>query len=108
MTNAPWSFSIAATRQALDLDHLRVINDFTALALSLPVLTRADLQKIGGGSSAPNAPLGLLGPGPGLGVSALVPATSGGWTPIQAEGRPVTSAPPTQREFHFWWDTPHT
>src|SRR3546814_592216 len=74
MTNAPWSFSIAATRQALNLDHLRVINDFTALALSLPVLTRADLQKIGGGSAAPNAPLGLLGPGTGLGGSALVRA----------------------------------
>src|SRR3546814_19672662 len=30
MTNATWSFSFAATRQALNLDHLRAINDFTA------------------------------------------------------------------------------
>src|SRR3546814_17751263 len=34
MTNPPWSFSIDATRQALNLYHLRVINAFTALPLS--------------------------------------------------------------------------
>ena len=36
MTNHHWGFSIEALRQALGLRRLVVLNDFTALALSLP------------------------------------------------------------------------
>ena len=35
-TNSPWSFSTEATRQELGLNQLLILNDFTALALSLP------------------------------------------------------------------------
>src|SRR5258705_8004568 len=38
LTNSPWAFSIEQTRRALGLTRLLVINDFTALALSLPLL----------------------------------------------------------------------
>ena len=39
MTNYPWQFSIDATRQALGLETLVVVNDFTALAMALPRLS---------------------------------------------------------------------
>jgi glucokinase len=48
MTNHHWSFSIEALRQALGAEHLLVINDFTALALSLPGVGGAGLAPIGG------------------------------------------------------------
>ena len=49
MTNHHWSFSIEAVRQPLGLERFLVINDFTALALSLPALAPEDLRQVGAG-----------------------------------------------------------
>lgn len=93
MTNHHWSFSIAEIRRQLNLDRFVVINDFTALALALPELRAADLYQVGSGSPAAEAPLGLIGPGTGLGVSGLLPAAGGlGWVPVSGEGGHVTLA----------------
>ena len=93
MTNHHWSFSIDAVRQALGLERFVVINDFTALALSLPSLQPADLRQIGPGAAVPQAAKALLGPGTGLGVSGLLPARGGlGWVPLAGEGGHVTLA----------------
>jgi glucokinase len=102
MTNSPWEFSIEKTRQALKLDFLYVINDFTALALSLPALGPHELLKIGGGHPVAHTPLGLLGPGTGLGVSALIPTGDGKWVPLAAEGGHVRFAPSDEKEQMLW------
>jgi glucokinase len=100
MTNSTWSFSIKAVQQALGFERIVVINDFTALALALQDLKPADLQKLGGGESVVGAPLALIGPGTGLGVSGLVPQDGPGrWTPLQGEGGHVSLAASTAREF---------
>jgi glucokinase len=94
MTNHHWEFSISAMQAALGLQRFLVINDFTALALSLTSLDAADLRAVGGGQAVPNAPLGLLGPGTGLGVSGLLPAVGGrSAIPLNGEGGHVTLAP---------------
>jgi glucokinase len=99
MTNHHWSFSIAAMQRALGLDRFLVINDFTALALSLPVLQPAELRQVGGGQPVPGAPLGLLGAGTGLGVSGLLPADGGRRAiPLGGEGGHVTLAATNARE----------
>jgi glucokinase len=72
MTNHPWTFSIEETRVALGLERLLVVNDFHALALSLPMLSPGDLVQVGGQVPEPREPLALIGPGTGLGVSGLV------------------------------------
>jgi glucokinase len=97
MTNHPWSFSIAALKSQLGFDRLEVINDFTALALALPHLSSEDRRPIGGGASSAGAPIGVLGPGSGLGVSGLIPA-SAGWIALAGEGGHATMAPATDRE----------
>jgi glucokinase len=98
MTNHPWSFSIAALKSQLGFDRLEVINDFTALALALPHLSPEDRRPIGGGgASSAGAPIGVLGPGSGLGVSGLIPA-SAGWIALAGEGGHATMAPATDRE----------
>jgi glucokinase len=89
LTNHPWSFSIAETRSAFGLEHLSVINDFTAIALALPRLGPEDAVKLGGAAGRPNAPLAVLGPGTGLGASGLLPTPSG-WIAISGEGGHVT------------------
>lgn len=102
MTNFQWQFSIEQTRQALGLDTLHVINDFTALALALPYLPADELTRVGGGSAASGCPMGVLGPGTGLGVSALIPAPAGKWIPLAAEGGHVSFAPADDRELMLW------
>jgi glucokinase len=94
MTNHHWSFSIEALRQRFGWERFAVINDFTALALSLPALAAADLHQVGGGSAVPGAAVGLIGPGTGLGVSGLLWPTEGSHpVPINGEGGHVTLAP---------------
>lgn len=98
MTNHPWSFSIKELQRALGLERCLVINDFTALAMSLPALGPTDLQAIGGGTAVADAAIGLLGPGTGLGVSGLMPTGSGSWSPLSGEGGHVTLAASDDRE----------
>jgi len=92
-TNNNWSFSVSELKRALQVDRCLVINDFTALALSLPVLAPQDLQALGGGLAVANTAIALLGPGTGLGVSGLMPDGRGGYTAISGEGGHVTLAP---------------
>lgn len=97
LTNSPWAFSIEQTRRALGLEQLLVINDFTALALSLTRLQPDELRKLGGGNGVQGAPLALIGAGTGLGVSGLIPVRDG-WVPIQGEGGHVAFSPMDERE----------
>jgi glucokinase len=97
MTNHPWSFSIDSLRRRLGLNQLRVINDFAANALSIPHLDKTDLVQVGLGLSDVEAPIGVIGPGTGLGVSALLPG-DGSVIPLQSEGGHVTMAAANARE----------
>lgn len=90
MTNHHWTFSIKALKETLRLERLLVLNDFSALALSLPALKSDVLHQVGGGSAVADAPIGLVGPGTGLGVAALIPIPGGGFIPIAGEGGHVT------------------
>jgi glucokinase len=97
MTNHPWNFSIRAVRDRFGFDRLEVINDFTALALALPRLARDDRVAVGGGAAVSGTPIGVLGPGSGLGVSGLVPSGTR-WIALTGEGGHATMAPATDRE----------
>lgn len=97
-TNNHWSFSIEETRQRLGLQRLQLLNDFTALAMSLPHLQANELRQVGRGQAVPAAAIAVLGPGTGLGVSGLIPNGRGGWIPIAGEGGHVTCAGATERE----------
>jgi glucokinase len=92
LTNVPWTFSVEDLRRRLGLTSLRVINDFVANALSLPYLGEKDRQQIGTGMPAPDACMAVIGPGSGLGVSAILPANGGAIIPVRGEGGHVTMA----------------
>lgn len=100
MTNHNWAFSISGLRRDLGFDRFDVINDFTAQALALPYLGDGKV-KIGGGSPVAGQPIGVLGPGTGLGVSGLIPygdPAAPKWIPLTGEGGHATMAPFTARE----------
>jgi glucokinase len=97
LTNHPWSFSIGELRRRLGVERLVVVNDFTAVAAATPHLKADDCTAVGGGTAVAGAPIGVLGPGSGLGVSGMVPV-DGRWVPLSGEGGHVTMAPATARE----------
>ena len=97
MTNHDWAFSTEAARRELGLTTLLVVNDFTALAMSLPTLAETDLLTIGGGVARKGGVIGLVGAGTGLGVSGLVPA-AGQWVALESEGGHVAFSPSDPRE----------
>ncbi|OPF62429.1 MULTISPECIES: glucokinase [Hydrogenophaga] len=98
MTNHDWAFSQSAVKAEFGLRTLRMLNDFTALALALPDLPAAELRQVGGGEAVPGVAMGLVGAGTGLGVSGLLPDGHGGWVPLEGEGGHVTLPATTARE----------
>ncbi|CUI05214.1 glucokinase [Massilia sp. P8910] len=98
MTNRDWQFSTDEVRRELGLNTLLIVNDFTALAMSLPGLSGDDLMQVGGGTPATNAVIGVVGPGTGLGVSGMIP-TVDGFVTLGSEGGHVNFAPADEREF---------
>jgi len=97
MTNHCWRFSIAALKAELGLDTLLVVNDFAALAMSLPHLKGEQRERIGGGVEQPGKPIGLIGPGTGLGVSGVVPCGAR-WIALAGEGGHASFAPVSKQE----------
>ena len=90
LTNSAWRFSISEFQKAMALERCLVINDFTALAMSLPALKPGDLRALGGAAAVQGATIALLGPGTGLGVSGLVPDAAGRYSALSGEGGHVT------------------
>jgi glucokinase len=97
MINIGWRFSQRELKAELRLKRLTVVNDFAAVAWSLPHLTPKGLQQIGGGKSVPRTTMAALGPGSGLGVSALVPANDA-WAVMTGEGGHVAMAAASREE----------
>lgn len=110
MTNHNWAFSIDATRQALGFKEMIFKNDFTALAMSIPILPAEDLLQVGGVSPSKGSSIAVIGPGTGLGVSGLVKRGEY-WIPIEGEGGHVSISPANQRECGIlklcWSKFPH-
>lgn len=100
MINHNWSFSIAETRKELGLSRLNVMNDFKALALAVPHLREGqDYRRVGeDGQALPGHPIGIVGPGTGLGVASLF-WDGRHYHAAPGEGGHVTMPAKTQREF---------
>jgi len=97
LTNLAWAFSTQSLRQELHLDHLDIINDFTAIAWAVPRLGADEHIQVGGGVAKLDAPIAIIGPGSGLGVAALIPV-HGGWKVLPTEAGHVTLAAMTFEE----------
>jgi glucokinase len=104
ITNHPWTISRAQTPQALGLARLRFVNDFAAQAMAISLLDGEDLAMIGEvpwkSSPAESRTYGVLGPGTGLGVGALV-YREGCTFALETEGGHVSFAPNNDEESHL-------
>lgn len=98
LTNRAWSFSQAELRAVLELDALRVLNDFGAVATAVPYLNEHDRSTLHGDPAAPlRGPVSVLGPGTGLGVALLI-GDEHHWQVVETEGGHVSFAPLGEEE----------
>jgi glucokinase len=97
MTNNHWCFDSEELQRRFGWDKLKVINDYTAMALGIPQLATDQMIHVCGGPGDSRRPRLVMGPGTGLGVSALV-ALRSGWLPLMTEGGHVDFTPTDRTE----------
>ena len=98
LTNRAWTFSAESLRKASHARRFRLLNDFEALAWSLPHIDKTDLVQLGGEAASEPMMKVVLGPGTGLGGAGLFPTSGGGWLPIPGEMGHVTLPVVTDEE----------
>jgi len=84
-TNSHWRLSRKAFCQTLQVGHLLLINDFTAMALGMTRLQPYEYQLVCEGEADPARPAVVIGPGTGLGVGTLI-GLRNGWMALPGEG----------------------
>jgi glucokinase len=97
LTNHGWPFSISELKRSLGLASLVVMNDFAATSLSVPHLPVTDVFLVGPAGVETRGPVGVIGPGTGLGVGALIP-NGRSWALVPGEGGHVTLPACTKEE----------
>lgn len=102
LTNQSWAFSVPETRAELGLSELTVVNDFAATAMGIPYLAQSDIMPVGDvtGDSGQirRGPVGVIGPGTGLGMSCLLPDGPQVWRQVASEGGHATMPAMTEEE----------
>lgn len=101
LTNSKWVVRPREMMEGLNIGDIVVLNDFEAQALAVVALGEEHLEKIGGGPAATAGSRVVLGPGTGLGVSALLHARRV-WIPVPGEGGHIDLGPRTEREIEIF------
>lgn len=100
MTNLGWDIRAEELCAKFALDRALVVNDFAALALSLPRLSAEDKWALRDVPAQQNGPMAVLGPGTGLGVAALV-QESGRYRVVPGEGGHANLSAGNERELEL-------
>ena len=95
-TNSHWQFSKTELVTALQ-SPVELINDFAAIAHGVTELSADDVIQVGGDQPRADSAIAVLGPGTGLGVSAVIPA-GGHYAVVDGEGGHVGFAPGDERQ----------
>ena len=101
-TNNHWRLSRAAFCQTLLIDHLLLINDFSAMALGMTRLQPEDVRQVCPGIADPTRPAVVIGPGTGLGVGTLLNLGDAQWMALPGEGGHVDLPMSNPREVQLW------
>jgi len=99
LTNCPWSISVAEIARATGVTKPVLVNDFAAMAMGVTTLTGEESMALDSERQAvPGHPIGVLGPGTGLGVAALIPDGRGDYLVVSGEGGHVDLSTSDTRE----------
>jgi len=99
VTNNHWYLQATAIAKDFDIEAVRLLNDFEAIAYSIPQLGADDAEPIGLPDNCElpqdNFNIAIVGPGTGLGTAGLL-KRDGVLIPIVAEGGHIGFAPKSQ------------
>ncbi|WP_122863839.1 glucokinase [Pseudomonas viridiflava] len=101
-TNSHWELSRKAFCEDLKVEHLLLINDFTAMALGITRLKDDEYLTVCHGVGKPDRPRAVVGPGTGLGVGTLIKESDTRWLALPGEGGHVDLPIGTAREALLW------
>lgn len=105
ITNNHWDISAAETRACFGVGAVRLLNDFAAIAYSIPFLGLDDSVNIGPHEKRllplEQFNIAILGPGTGLGVAGLL-RRGNTLVPITGEGGHAGFAPETPLQVEIW------
>lgn len=101
LTNTDVLLRPDALAKAAGVKRAILVNDFGAIAESIPHLPPESLVRCGGGDRVKTAPVVVLGPGTGLGIAIAAPAP-GGWITITGDGGHADLAPVDDEELQIW------
>ena len=102
LTNNHWVIDGGELRQKYPAISVRLLNDFEAIAYSIPMLGKNDIETVGLVPSELDGKseftIGVLGPGTGLGIGGLLGRANGTY-PVVGEGSHAGFAPETRTQF---------
>jgi len=100
LTNRNWTIDSQVLADRMRFDQVRLVNDYAAMARSIPTLPETEFSLIHKGTPVSEpAPILVSGPGTGLGVATLLPDEAADWTVLTGEGGHAAYAPRTEREW---------
>ncbi len=85
-TNSHWRINRTTFCAALQIEHLLLINDFSAMALGMTRLRPEERVSVCAGEADLSRPALIIGPGTGLGVASLLRLEEGRWLAMPGEG----------------------
>ena len=97
LINSQWVIDAAELHAACGFKSVHLINDFEAVAYSLPHLRASDVKPLAGGKTPLGESMAVLGPGTGLGMAGMV-HRGDRMTIIPTEGGHTTLPGTTPRE----------
>ena len=100
-TNLPWSISEGRIKKKFDFNHVRLVNDLTATAMAIPLLSEDEFYPLNQEASIKEQNLALIAPGTGLGVAMLI-YQNGRYLPVPSEGGHADFAPNNEGETELW------
>jgi len=100
MTNRPFWPRIVpgVVAERFQLNDVALVNDFAAMARSIPDMADEDFVEILPGKPRPGVPIIVTGPGTGFGIATLIVTPGRRWFPITGQGGHAAYAAHTVRE----------
>lgn len=92
ITNLDWNIEADDLQAMFSIPRIVLTNDFSAVAVGVPLLGPEDVTSLNPGERNLNMPIGILGAGTGLGESVLIPEPPI-WRVIPSEGGHADFAP---------------
>ena len=100
LTNLAWFLDGERLQEDLGIERVSLINDFAAVGYGILGLTQEDLSTLQTGKPNPEAPIGIIGAGTGLGQGFLI-KQGNTYQVFASEGGHSDFAPRTELEFQL-------